>query len=342
MTEQHLLLDEFLSRWPSSIIPNLKLNDYVGLGNKDTFCQWVETKTRHLGSIKGMTSIKFGIYERKPGKSKPKNYNGDEQFSWLKSYNSRTEAFNQTLVNLTKVIEAAEVGRFEDIDDINIPNLFKWKVAFLYSNERLIPIYNREVLFRIARFYGLETNQKTKSSAIHRLMIQNKPAELDVFRFMWYLFEKFADKKDRDELRNRKPSRGRKAATSRNTSPQTRTITLTYIAEQKHNKLQETLEKLLVEKHGRNNVILEENFVDIKVLNRKYIALYEVKSAAYASDCVKQALGQILMYSFREKDERPQKIFIAGQYAPTKHDDEYIQFIKDKMDFEFDYITIDI
>ncbi|MBK8396303.1 MAG: hypothetical protein IPL26_13850 [Leptospiraceae bacterium] len=42
----------------------MQLQDYVGLKNKDAFCQWVETKTRLLGSIKGLTSIKFGIYER--------------------------------------------------------------------------------------------------------------------------------------------------------------------------------------------------------------------------------------------------------------------------------------
>ena len=56
------LLDEFLKRWDYDTVKKLTLADYVGLGNKDTFCQWVETKTKILGSIKGSPSIKFGIY----------------------------------------------------------------------------------------------------------------------------------------------------------------------------------------------------------------------------------------------------------------------------------------
>lgn len=46
------LLDNFLDRWTIENVQNLTLQEYVGLGNKDTFCQWVETKTRMLGSIK--------------------------------------------------------------------------------------------------------------------------------------------------------------------------------------------------------------------------------------------------------------------------------------------------
>ena len=82
------LLDEFLNRWQFEDVENLTLQKYVGVGNKDTFCQWVETKTRMLGSIKGMTSIKFGIYERKDPSKKPKNYANDNKYSWLRTYGS--------------------------------------------------------------------------------------------------------------------------------------------------------------------------------------------------------------------------------------------------------------
>lgn len=58
------LLDAFLNRWTIENVDKTTLQEYVGLGNKDTFCPWVETKTGILGSIKGLTSIKFGIYER--------------------------------------------------------------------------------------------------------------------------------------------------------------------------------------------------------------------------------------------------------------------------------------
>jgi hypothetical protein len=131
------LLDEFLDRWTIENVHNLTLQEYVGLENKDTFCQWVETKTRMLGSIKGMTSIKFGIYERKHPKKRPKNYQNDNQYSWLQGYgDNRKTAFENTKQDIIKIIQLSEVGKFAEIDNILLPDLFKWKVAFLYSNER--------------------------------------------------------------------------------------------------------------------------------------------------------------------------------------------------------------
>ena len=55
------LLDACLDRWQPDYIQEMTLEEYVGVNNKDTFCQWVETKMRMIGSIKGMTSIRFGI-----------------------------------------------------------------------------------------------------------------------------------------------------------------------------------------------------------------------------------------------------------------------------------------
>ena len=61
---REILFEEFHNRWKIEDIKNMKLEDYVSVGDKDTFCQWLETKTRQLGSIKGINSSKFGIYKR--------------------------------------------------------------------------------------------------------------------------------------------------------------------------------------------------------------------------------------------------------------------------------------
>ncbi len=195
------LLDNFLDRWTVDNIHSLTLQEYVGLENKDTFCQWVETKTRMLGSIKGMTSIKFGIYERKDPTKKPKNYKNDEKYSWLQGYgDSRKTAFENTKRDIIEIIQLSEVGKFEQIDNIQLPDLFKWKVAFLYSNERLIPIYKREVLFKIANHFGLQTNRNTTISEIQNVMMLNKPAYLNVYEFMRQLYDQFGAKEDKREI----------------------------------------------------------------------------------------------------------------------------------------------
>jgi hypothetical protein len=297
------LLDGFLDRWTIDNVSNLTLQEYVGLGNRDTFCQWVETKTRLLGSIKGLTSIKFGIYERKDPAKKPKNYKNDDEFSWLQGYgDDRKSAFENTKRDIIKIIKLSEVGKFEQIDNILLPDLFKWKVAFLYSNERLIPIYKRVVLFKIANHFGLKTDRNTKISEIQNAMMLNKPTYLNVYEFMRQLYNQFGENNDKREIVvttiiKRKRRTIRRATSVRNTNTQIRTVTRSYVAEQKHNKIQEALETLLIKQYGKENVILEENFVDIKLIQPDYISFYEVKSSSYASECIKEALGQILLYS---------------------------------------------
>lgn len=341
------LLDEFLDRWTIENVQNLTLQEYVGLGNKDTFCQWVETKTRMLGSIKGMTSIKFGIYERKDQAKRPKNYKNDNQYSWLQGYgDTRKVAFENTKREIIKIIQLAEVGKFSEIDNIILPDLFKWKVAFLYSNERLIPIYKRDVLFKIANHFGLKTNRHTTISEIQNVMMLNKPAHLNVYAFMRQLYDQFGDNEDKNEIvgsTTRKRQRTtRRAANGRNTTTQIRTVSRSYVAEQKHNKIQEALVKLLSDKYGKDNVILEENYVDIKLIQPDYIGFYEVKSSSYASECIKEALGQILLYSLNDADKRPKKHIVVGQYQTTDNDKKYIDFLKQNLKLEFDYLNVEI
>lgn len=340
------LLDEFLNRWTIDNVNRMTLQEYVGLKNKDTFCQWVETKTRALGSIKGLTSIKFGIYERNDPSSKPKNYRNDEKYSWLRNYgDNRKEAFENVKQDIIKIIRLAELGKFEQIDSILLPDLFKWKVAFLYSNERLIPIYKHDVLIRIAEHFGLHTNRNTTISEIQNVMVLNKPAQLNVYEFMRQLYNQFGETKDKKEIVGKRGGGQRitrKSATAKNTNIQARTVTRSYFAEQKHNKIQEALKTILVKKYGKSNVVLEENFVDIKLIQPDYISFYEVKSSPYASECIKEALGQVLLYSLNDTDKRPKKHFVVGQYPATDNDKKYIDFLKQNLKLEFQYINVDI
>lgn len=343
------LLDEFLNRWHIEDVENMTLQEYVGIGNKDTFCQWVETKTRMLGSIKGLTSIKFGIYERKDPNKKPKNYSNDNKYSWLRAYgNNKDEVFKNVKKDIVAIIKFAEKGQFDKIDNIILPDLFKWKIAFLYSNERLIPIYKRDVLLLIAEHFGLKTNRQTKVSEIQEVMISNKPANKNVYEFMRELYDKFGRDKEKDELTgkkesgNRKKKRGRKGTTKRNTKSHRRTVNCSYIVEQKHNKIQEALKKQLAEKYGENNVILEENYVDVKLVQPDYLGFYEVKSSSYANECIKEALGQILLYSYHDQDKRKKKIYVVGQYPANEQDNGYINYIKEKLNIDFEYISVEI
>jgi hypothetical protein len=97
----------------------MTLDQYVSVGDPDTFCQWVETKTEDLGNIKGPAgSIKFGIYKRTDKNKKPRNYDNNEEYSWQKSFNANTkdEAFQIVKNEIVKIIKCADVENFEEID----------------------------------------------------------------------------------------------------------------------------------------------------------------------------------------------------------------------------------
>jgi hypothetical protein len=306
-----------------------------------------------LGSIKGSTSLKFGIYERRIADKKPKNYVNDDKYSWMKRYgNNRFEAYNNIKNEVLEIIKHAETGNFKDIDNLLLPDLFKWKVAFLYSNERLIPIFQTDALYTIAQNFGMKTDRHTRISDIQQLMMSQKPPNVDVHSYMWYLFEKFGRKrgeKKAEEIRSGdkleatvEKARMRKAVEIKNTNSQVRTVARSYIVTQRHNKLQEALKNKLVGKYGKEAVRMEENYVDIKVLLPDSIDFYDVKSSPYASDCTREALGQILSYSFTDKDPRRKKIVVVGQYLPNNQEIEFIHWLKSNLNIEFEYENIDI
>ena len=341
--EANQILVEFLERWPLNVVKEMSLQNYVDVGNPDTFCQWVETKTRKLGSIKGYTSIKFGIYKRKSPNEKPQNYINGEEYSWAKGFGeNRSQAFEHVKSELIKIIRYAETGDFEKIDDLSLYNLFKWKVAYLYSNKRLVPIFKKATLKKIARYYGLDSNNNTLISEIQNIMMKNKPSEISVHQFMIELYDRFGNKKNTKTNSSQNRNIHRYGTSSVSTEPQERSVASSYVTNQKHAKLQKKLEALLVNKYGETCVILEENFVDIKVIQPDYINFYEVKSDSYASDCIRNALGQILQYVFRDEDSKPKNIFVVGQYPPNSSDEEFISFVKRNLDFEFNYIHIDL
>ena len=70
------LKEKFKKRWPCKNIENMPLEEYNHLHTNEekeeeySFCYWLETFTRHLGSIKGGSSSKFGIYQYNPSNEK--------------------------------------------------------------------------------------------------------------------------------------------------------------------------------------------------------------------------------------------------------------------------------
>lgn len=187
---RYKLYEDFQKEFPVETLGELPLERYTNLNRSDSFCYWVESKTYELGSIWGNTSYKFGIYEYNKKPNNPSVLTEDEKYAWYKKYNAKTreEAYDIVRCSIMRIANAVQAGNIEEVnkDDYAISGVFKWKVAFLYSNLKLVPIYKRDMLVNIARKLGLESSE-SKSIPVLQAFLMEQKGERDLFEFYDYL-----------------------------------------------------------------------------------------------------------------------------------------------------------
>ena len=92
----HKLNEEFLKKFPLEKLKDMTLEQYTNLNRSNSFCYWMEFKTRILGSVGGSNSYKFGIYRYS---QKPKDNSSilyDEKYTWWAYLgNTASEAFEK-------------------------------------------------------------------------------------------------------------------------------------------------------------------------------------------------------------------------------------------------------
>lgn len=174
--DRHKLYHEFQEAFPLEKLSELTLERYTNLNRSDSFCYWLESKTEYLGSIWGGSAYKFGIFYRNSEPGDNSKFLHDENYSWYASLASdRDTAFERIKVAIIKIATAARNGEYEQIDEVSeFGDVCKWKIAFLYSDEKLIPIYKRDFLLTIAKAMGHEFKKNVPLSAIQRFLISQQ------------------------------------------------------------------------------------------------------------------------------------------------------------------------
>ncbi|MBF7693272.1 AAA family ATPase [Acinetobacter sp. FNA3] len=130
----------------------MTLEQYIQVGSKDTFTYWLEHMTRPIADIRGGDASKFGIFHRRDQQDK-ENGRGriyDNEYCWFQKFGStKEEAFKTIKHNILNVINAVTNNDLEEILNIPVSEMFKWKIAFLYQNQRtpqIISIFSKEML----------------------------------------------------------------------------------------------------------------------------------------------------------------------------------------------------
>ena len=186
---RHKLYENFLKEFPLESLKSMPLERYTNLKRDDSFCYWVESRTYELGSIWGGASYKFGIYKYAKRPDNPGIIVSDEEYAWYKWYDAkdRYEAYKITLNSVIKIAELASNGKFGEIDnDKTLGTVLRWKIAFLYSNKQLIPIYKRKYLEDLATILGMNGASQASIWELQKFLI-NQKGDKDLFDYYDYL-----------------------------------------------------------------------------------------------------------------------------------------------------------
>lgn len=158
LTSEAELKNKFLEHFPLASLRKMTIEEYTNLNRKDSFCYWLESETYVLGSIWGGSSLKFGIYQydQKPKEGMPAVH--DDKYCWLAKYDCKTskEAFEIVRDKIATIAEKAAEGDLEGVEGVDFGDVVKWKIACLYSDNKVINMYTKELLQAAAKDFGFQ------------------------------------------------------------------------------------------------------------------------------------------------------------------------------------------
>ena len=185
MEDRNALYQQFIKRFPLESLGSMTLEQYTDLHRSNSFCYWIEFKTRYLGSIAGGSSFKFGIY-RYANKPISDKVQFDGQYAWYKWLNVDTaeDAFKIVHSAIVEIAEAASKGDFATVEKNDVfGDAVKWKLAFLYSGQQILPIYVKRILAPIAEKNGYTNASKASVYELNKYLYDLKDPSEGIFEY---------------------------------------------------------------------------------------------------------------------------------------------------------------
>lgn len=196
-SESDTLLANFLSRWNYGRVENMSVADYADLSNHDSFCYWLEYGSVPLGSIGAIPLHKFELWKSKQQKDfADTRFSTDGVYVWnTEKGNTRDIAFKKIRKLILEVISQSQKQNWEAIDSIPFHAIGKWKIAFMFSDKQLLPIYSKRALLSIAKGFGKEFPYNTPYSQLQKYILSLKDTSERIDDFAYRVYTQFAEKK---------------------------------------------------------------------------------------------------------------------------------------------------
>lgn len=189
MQDRRLLYRQFQEIFPIESLKDMTLDEYTNLDKASSFCYWLESKTSVLGSIWGGSAYKFGIFKfNNTPTDNNSMYSHDESYSWYSRLgNTAEEAFALVKNTIVEIAQSAQRADWTKIEDLETEKVLWavaiWKIAFLYSDERLLPIYDKDGwLVPLAEHFGLSTANKSSRAELYEYLLSQK-GDKDLYAF---------------------------------------------------------------------------------------------------------------------------------------------------------------
>jgi 5-methylcytosine-specific restriction protein B len=189
--ETEKLRQQFLSRFPVSKLPTLTLKEYaLGLEPKEnSFCYWIEFKTRTLGGTGGGSSYKHVVFFRK----KKQKWEYDPKFP---NENVAFESVRNGLVTLVRLAAEGKYEELEDVEPFKGHNLTRGKILFLYYPDKFLPIFSPAHLRDLCQQLGITVDSDSQL-AMNRALLAFKEAHSETkswsnTKFMYCLYDKYS------------------------------------------------------------------------------------------------------------------------------------------------------
>ena len=167
----------------------MTLDEYA-VGKPDSFCYWLEFKTKELGSIRGGSAAKFGVWWSKD----------ENRWRWNSMYHNAEDALTQIKDGLVALAQAVREGHLNTLDKIGAeqlgPNRYslRAKPLSLYFPDQFLPISHPTHLKHFLSQFGAQPRGDLLALNSQLLaLIQSLPAFIgfDTRQMMLFLYTCF-------------------------------------------------------------------------------------------------------------------------------------------------------
>ena len=197
LAELNIKREEFVKHFTPEYIAVMPIDEYViGWGKTDklNFSYDLEWTLSGLGSFRGGSSAKFGVWYNKEKKT----------YLHLKKYADYNVAYNDVRQNILSLLEAGGQDNIQSIIDNPLSLTFKGKILSVYYPTKYINIFKDEHLDFFLDGFGVETDVDTEEEK--RMLLAEVKKKYSVFNdwslqlFSKFLYEAYPGHPDRQDL----------------------------------------------------------------------------------------------------------------------------------------------